>query len=335
MSSSSWTISMPGTGSGGAAAALGGSGRVTSSQPPATRRSDLPRGRPSRRTPPDSASSAARVRESPSNRASAASTRSPARPSGTGRERVSAIVLRGQPGLPPTTRAAAGAPTGALPRGVGPDLGPAGGDVARGARGCEPRWGRLVRADGRVPGCGQVVRGAPRYVFGGGHVVRGAGGRVGAGISIRTGRSPGVGGRVRRLRTGGDRAGGLRAVVGGGGRLLARDSHRREALRAADLAGRGGAVHPGGDVDALVGGPGHLGGEVLVVGERLLVLERGVVLRGAGDLVGLLVPLLLHARAVHLDTEQGEHRDEHGGDDDGDVRDVADEPAVGVDEVRS
>ena len=48
---------------------------------------------PSMRTLPSEASSAALVREKPNMRASAASTRSPSRPSGTGRVRVSGMVL--------------------------------------------------------------------------------------------------------------------------------------------------------------------------------------------------------------------------------------------------
>src|SRR5690606_8850110 len=83
MSSSSWTIPSSGTWTG----MILGSSRgvqVTSSQPPARRRSDLPSGAPSRLTPPDSATSAAKVREKPSIFASAASTREPSSPSGTG-----------------------------------------------------------------------------------------------------------------------------------------------------------------------------------------------------------------------------------------------------------
>src|SRR6476661_5020380 len=69
------------------------SGISTSSQPLAARRSDLPSSLPSRCTPPAAAISAARVRDRPSSRDNAASTRSPTRPSGTGIARVSGILL--------------------------------------------------------------------------------------------------------------------------------------------------------------------------------------------------------------------------------------------------
>ncbi len=63
------------------------SGSRTCSHAPAVRRSDFPACTPSSSTPPSSASAAAALRDSPSSRASPASTRMPARPSGTGIER--------------------------------------------------------------------------------------------------------------------------------------------------------------------------------------------------------------------------------------------------------
>src|SRR5688572_24123290 len=68
--------------------------QVTSSHPPATRRSDLPMTTPSTTTPPASATSAANVREKPRSLAIAESARSPARPSGTTRLRVSMASAR-------------------------------------------------------------------------------------------------------------------------------------------------------------------------------------------------------------------------------------------------
>src|SRR5699024_6117990 len=84
-------MAIPGTGSGGGGGSAARSGSSTSSQAPASSRSDLPSVRPSMVTAPAAASSAALVRLIPSNRARAASTRWPARPSGTGRARRSAI----------------------------------------------------------------------------------------------------------------------------------------------------------------------------------------------------------------------------------------------------
>src|SRR5690606_6631963 len=63
----------------------------TSSQDPAGTRSDFAACRPSIRTPPAATTSAANVREKPSIFASAASTRDPSRPSGTGMRRDSLI----------------------------------------------------------------------------------------------------------------------------------------------------------------------------------------------------------------------------------------------------
>src|SRR5690625_168474 len=82
---------MPGTGSG--AFGVRTSGNSTMSHPPVGRRSDFPTTIPSTDTAPCSASSAALVRLIPSNRARPASTRSPAMPSGTGRERTSLIAI--------------------------------------------------------------------------------------------------------------------------------------------------------------------------------------------------------------------------------------------------
>jgi hypothetical protein len=65
----------------------GGAGISTSIQEPAITRSDFPTAEPSTVTLPSAASSAALVRENPNIRAMAASTRSPSRPSGTGRLR--------------------------------------------------------------------------------------------------------------------------------------------------------------------------------------------------------------------------------------------------------
>src|SRR5690606_5594440 len=135
----------------------GGSGRVTSSQPPATSRSDFPSARPSRRTPPDSAISAARVRDRPRSRASAASTRSPASPSGTGSDRVSGIVVRRESGLAPAARGPAGGREG---RGR-PRLGAAGGDGLVGRTG-----GRGGRALG---GVGLALGGVGRPLGSGRH----------------------------------------------------------------------------------------------------------------------------------------------------------------------
>src|SRR5699024_639295 len=92
-SSSSRRMAIPGTGSGGGGGSAARSGSTTSSQLPASSRSDLPSVRPSMVTAPVAASSAALVRLIPRSRARAASTRWPARPSGTGRARRSAIGL--------------------------------------------------------------------------------------------------------------------------------------------------------------------------------------------------------------------------------------------------
>ncbi len=92
-SSSSCTISMPSTGSATTRTGAGACGISTSSQAPPCTRSDLPTTDPSTVTFPAAASSAALVREKPNMREMAASTRSPSRPSGTGRVRISGIVL--------------------------------------------------------------------------------------------------------------------------------------------------------------------------------------------------------------------------------------------------
>src|SRR4051794_25604397 len=93
MSSSSWMMPMPGTGSAmtfrlGLSSAVGSS---TSRRSPAVTRSDLPTGAWLSWTSPAWARSAALVRETPNSRASAASTRSPSRPSGTYRVRASGM----------------------------------------------------------------------------------------------------------------------------------------------------------------------------------------------------------------------------------------------------
>ena len=64
----------------------------TSSMAPPTTRSDLLTAVPSSRTWPRAIRSAVRLRDSPSIRATAASTRSPSSPSGTSTTRVSAIL---------------------------------------------------------------------------------------------------------------------------------------------------------------------------------------------------------------------------------------------------
>src|SRR5665647_2796867 len=68
---------------------------VTSRVPPAFRRSAFATALPSSSTSPAAAISPARVRETPSIRERAVSTRSPTRPSGTGSSRASAIVFSG------------------------------------------------------------------------------------------------------------------------------------------------------------------------------------------------------------------------------------------------
>ncbi len=83
----------PAPAAGAARGADGGAGSVTSSHEPACMRSDLAPAWPSTSTSPDAMTSAARVRESPNRRASAASRRSPSSPSGTGRLRCSAISV--------------------------------------------------------------------------------------------------------------------------------------------------------------------------------------------------------------------------------------------------
>ncbi len=83
MASSSWMILMPSTVSGTMATGSIAAGIATSSIEPGSTRSDFAGGAPSTLTWPLRISSAARVRDSPNIRAIAASTRSPARPSGT------------------------------------------------------------------------------------------------------------------------------------------------------------------------------------------------------------------------------------------------------------
>src|SRR5688500_12851472 len=73
---------------------------ATSSQAPPRSLSDFESVRPSMDTPPASATSAAKVREKPSIFASAASTRAPSSPSGTGRLRDSMSDLGVAPGSP-------------------------------------------------------------------------------------------------------------------------------------------------------------------------------------------------------------------------------------------
>src|SRR4051794_5152198 len=92
-SSSSCTISMPSTGSATTCTGAGACGISTSSQAPPLTRSDFPTTDPSTMTFPAAASSAALVLEKPNMREMAASTRSPSRPSGTGRVRISGTVL--------------------------------------------------------------------------------------------------------------------------------------------------------------------------------------------------------------------------------------------------
>src|SRR4051794_15560357 len=89
MLSSSCTTRSPSTTSGGAKLVGGAPGSTTSRTEPASTRSDLLRTRPSRLAPPFSMTVAAAVRESPNNRLSAASSRRPSSPSGTGRLRLS------------------------------------------------------------------------------------------------------------------------------------------------------------------------------------------------------------------------------------------------------
>src|SRR6478609_4569232 len=94
MSSSSWTMDMPGTGS-AMICRLGlsaGRGSETSSIEPAESRSDLTTDLPSSTTWPSAARSAALVRETPKSLATPASTRSPSRPSGTSTVRTSGMV---------------------------------------------------------------------------------------------------------------------------------------------------------------------------------------------------------------------------------------------------
>ena len=75
---------MPSISTGVFSTGAGASGSRTSSHAPAVSLSDLPARAPSTSTPPSSASVATAVRDSPSSRASPASTRIPASPSGTG-----------------------------------------------------------------------------------------------------------------------------------------------------------------------------------------------------------------------------------------------------------
>src|SRR5699024_1017598 len=93
MSSSSWMIRIPGTGS--ATTSSDGlaptAGSVTSIRAPVVTRVDLPAPAPSISMSPSVASSAARVRDRPKSRATAASTRSPSSPSGTRTLRTSPI----------------------------------------------------------------------------------------------------------------------------------------------------------------------------------------------------------------------------------------------------
>src|SRR5271166_4738111 len=91
MSSSSYRTVRPSTGRGGSAGRGGGS--VTCSGSPASTRSDLAAGRPSSRTRPSPISSAALALDSPNILASAASSRSPSRPSGTASRRSSGSVI--------------------------------------------------------------------------------------------------------------------------------------------------------------------------------------------------------------------------------------------------
>src|ERR1700735_2602537 len=88
MSSSSYTMTRPGTGSGRGGADIGGGGSVTSSHSPAGTRSDLAAGRPLTSTDPSLISSAPLARDKPNSRASAASRRSPSSPPGTGTPRL-------------------------------------------------------------------------------------------------------------------------------------------------------------------------------------------------------------------------------------------------------
>src|SRR3954471_24912604 len=108
MSSSSWTISMPWTGAATICTGSAACGISTSSQAPPCTRSDFPTTDPSTVTFPAAAISAALVREKPNMREMAASTRSPSRPSGTGRVRISGTVLTRRVCRTPPT-----APTGA------------------------------------------------------------------------------------------------------------------------------------------------------------------------------------------------------------------------------
>ena len=106
MSASSCTIDSPGTGSGARAGVVGGAGSVTSSHSPAGTRSDLAAWRPATRTLPLVTRSAAVSRDSPNMRASAASSRSPSRPSGTATRRGMPVVTSGcpPPGAPSRLR---------------------------------------------------------------------------------------------------------------------------------------------------------------------------------------------------------------------------------------
>lgn len=133
-SSSSCTISMPSTGSATICTGAGASGISTSSQAPPCTRSDLPTTDPSTVTFPAAASSAALVREKPNMREMAASTRSPSRPSGTGRLRISGIVLTRR-----VCRTAATRPTAPVENPAAPTVGRAPSALVDGPVRVEPR----------------------------------------------------------------------------------------------------------------------------------------------------------------------------------------------------
>ena len=78
---------MPSMSTGVFSSGAGASGSRTCSHAPALSRSDLPACTPSSSTPPSSAIAAAALRDTPSRRATPASTRMPASPSGTGIDR--------------------------------------------------------------------------------------------------------------------------------------------------------------------------------------------------------------------------------------------------------
>src|SRR5690349_21734972 len=139
-SSSSCTISMPSTGSATICTGAGACGISTSSQAPPCTRSDFPTTDPSTVTFPEAASSAALVREKPNMREMAASTRSPSSPSGTGRVRISGIVLTRR-----VCRTARTAPTGPVENrkaGARPALSPGRSALVDGAVRVEPLEGQ-------------------------------------------------------------------------------------------------------------------------------------------------------------------------------------------------